>query len=248
MAGSAGPRSHAHQAASLLLPLAPFSPSRLDALLGSGLCSGDIVELVGPCGAGKTQLCHLLAAATAKQGHSVAYLDTSASFSPQRILDFAGAPAAGPASAAPSPARPIVADLPGTQVEAGDLSERGAADAASPAVAASRTLQAVRRFAVHDIRGAMRVVEALGTDLRAGEVGPPHWLPPPSPLLCTPRGHSPGYSPHPAPSARRRRPGAPTFASWCSTRSTRWAPLSWAAPATGEPTPGSFPGSWPSRT
>ncbi|XP_062081909.1 DNA repair protein RAD51 homolog 4 isoform X2 [Humulus lupulus] len=61
----------------------------IDLLLGGGLREGQLTELVGPSSSGKTQVC-LQAASNVAKKHmgSVLYLDTSNSFSPQRIACF----------------------------------------------------------------------------------------------------------------------------------------------------------------
>ncbi|XP_024032178.1 DNA repair protein RAD51 homolog 4 [Morus notabilis] len=61
----------------------------IDLLLGGGLREGQLTELVGPSSSGKTQVC-LQAASNVAEKHMgrVVYLDTSNSFSPQRIADF----------------------------------------------------------------------------------------------------------------------------------------------------------------
>ncbi|KAE9593237.1 putative ATP diphosphatase [Lupinus albus] len=61
-----------------------------DALLGGGLSEGQLTELVGPSSSGKTQACLLSASTVAKHKNSVIYLDTSNSFSPQRIAHLVG--------------------------------------------------------------------------------------------------------------------------------------------------------------
>ncbi|KAK7404618.1 hypothetical protein VNO78_05573 [Psophocarpus tetragonolobus] len=62
----------------------------IDALLGGGLCEGQLTELVGSSSSGKTQACLLSASTVAKHESSVIYLDTGNSFSPQRIAHFVG--------------------------------------------------------------------------------------------------------------------------------------------------------------
>lgn len=68
----------------------------LDELLGGGLRSGDIYELIGEFGAGKTQLCHQLAVTVqlpedrgGVSGRAL-YVDTEGTFSTQRIRQIAG--------------------------------------------------------------------------------------------------------------------------------------------------------------
>lgn len=63
--------------------------SSVDMLLGGGLREGQLTELVGPSSSGKTQVC-LQAASNVAEKHMgrVVYLDTSNSFSPQRIARF----------------------------------------------------------------------------------------------------------------------------------------------------------------
>ncbi|KAF8568743.1 hypothetical protein P879_07474 [Paragonimus westermani] len=62
----------------------------LDGLLGGGLQSGDLIELVGKPIAGKTQLCFLFCAAIleAYSESTVLFLDTSGNFSAPRILSY----------------------------------------------------------------------------------------------------------------------------------------------------------------
>ena len=56
--------------------------SRLDDLLGGGFVSGEVVEVGGVSGAGKTWLCARLAAAVAASGRRVLYMDTAAALTP----------------------------------------------------------------------------------------------------------------------------------------------------------------------
>ncbi|KAL5055965.1 hypothetical protein RYX36_036647 [Vicia faba] len=63
---------------------------RVDEFLGGGLREGQLTELVGPSSSGKTQVCLMSASTVAKHKGSVIYLDTSNSFSPQRIAHFVG--------------------------------------------------------------------------------------------------------------------------------------------------------------
>uniref|UniRef100_A0A803Q7G5 RecA family profile 1 domain-containing protein n=1 Tax=Cannabis sativa TaxID=3483 RepID=A0A803Q7G5_CANSA len=62
----------------------------IDLLLEGGLREGQLTELVGPSSSGKTQVCLQAASNVAKKqmGHRVIYIDTSNSFSPQRIACF----------------------------------------------------------------------------------------------------------------------------------------------------------------
>lgn len=60
----------------------------LDSLLGGGLLTGEVYELVGPPGSGKSRLASLAAARVAATSDAaVVYIDTSASFSPERVLE-----------------------------------------------------------------------------------------------------------------------------------------------------------------
>jgi len=58
----------------------------LDHLLRGGIPSGSVTEIVGPPGAGKTQLCLMLSVLA---GGGVVYLDTESSFSPERLVEIA---------------------------------------------------------------------------------------------------------------------------------------------------------------
>ncbi|KAF3329973.1 DNA repair protein RAD51 4 isoform X1 [Carex littledalei] len=67
----------------------PTGLQGIDALLGGGLREGQMTEIVGPSSSGKTQVC--LSSATYvvdKKFGAVLYLDTSNSFSPNRISRF----------------------------------------------------------------------------------------------------------------------------------------------------------------
>ena len=59
-------------------------------LLEGGVYSGEMVEYEGEVATGKTQLCLAAAARAAQQNHRVLYIDTSGSFSPNRIMMLAG--------------------------------------------------------------------------------------------------------------------------------------------------------------
>ena len=71
--------------------------SALDDALGGGVPTGSISELVGPAGAGKTQMCLTLAAAVAAPkesgglGAGVVYVDTEQKFSGVRLAEIAAA-------------------------------------------------------------------------------------------------------------------------------------------------------------
>lgn len=69
-------------------PLSTHS-SQLDGLLGGGgLPVGTLLELSGPPGSGKTQLCLQWTAEALKQGHTVLYLDTEGAFPPERLVQL----------------------------------------------------------------------------------------------------------------------------------------------------------------
>lgn len=59
----------------------------MDRLLGGGIYSGEVTEIVGVSGAGKSQLCHCLISSLLYQtaNFGCLYVDTRASFSPQRV-------------------------------------------------------------------------------------------------------------------------------------------------------------------
>lgn len=60
--------------------------AEIDHLLGGGLNTGELTEIVGPSSIGKTQLCLTIAAQTASQTNSnVIYIDTSHSFAVERL-------------------------------------------------------------------------------------------------------------------------------------------------------------------
>ena len=60
----------------------------MDDLLGGGLRQGQVTELTGETGTGKTQLCLSAAASAAALGHRVVYVDTGGGFSASRIKQF----------------------------------------------------------------------------------------------------------------------------------------------------------------
>uniref|UniRef100_A0A7S1NA12 RecA family profile 1 domain-containing protein n=1 Tax=Eutreptiella gymnastica TaxID=73025 RepID=A0A7S1NA12_9EUGL len=61
--------------------------SGLDALLGGGVGTGQLTELVGKTSTFKTQICHQIAVIAALKQSSVLYLDTNNAFSPRRLAD-----------------------------------------------------------------------------------------------------------------------------------------------------------------
>ena len=74
----------------------PLGIPRLDEALGGGVRSGQVTEICGPPGAGKTQISMLLAAMALKSDPncSVLYIDTEGSFVPERVEDIAAKVAA----------------------------------------------------------------------------------------------------------------------------------------------------------
>ena len=79
------------------LRISPIHPSTnrrrsgcdgVDDLLGGGLRQGQVTELTGEAGTGKTQLCLSAAASAAALGHRVVYVDTGGCFSATRIKEF----------------------------------------------------------------------------------------------------------------------------------------------------------------
>ena len=56
--------------------------------LGGGLRQGQVTEITGECGSGKTQLCLSAAASAATLGHRVVFVDTNGVFSAKRIQAF----------------------------------------------------------------------------------------------------------------------------------------------------------------
>jgi len=58
----------------------------IDQILGGGLHSGQVIELVGRAGVGKTQWCISMAARVARNGRGVIYVDTEGKFSPERLV------------------------------------------------------------------------------------------------------------------------------------------------------------------
>ncbi|GAM20522.1 hypothetical protein SAMD00019534_036970 [Acytostelium subglobosum LB1] len=70
---------------------APLLPTRccLDLLLGGGLATGELTELVGPTSCGKTQMAMFTSLQLAKHhGISVLYIDTSSAFSADRVVEM----------------------------------------------------------------------------------------------------------------------------------------------------------------
>lgn len=74
--------------------------TRLDDLLGGGLFPGEVCEVAGPSGVGKTQLCLTVAALTALSGVPVVYLDSGNGFSSERVLELLHARGSGVVSRA----------------------------------------------------------------------------------------------------------------------------------------------------
>ena len=62
-----------------------------DQLLGGGVETGAIVECFGEFGSGKTQIAHILAVNTIKEGATAIYIDTENTFRPERIKEIAEA-------------------------------------------------------------------------------------------------------------------------------------------------------------
>eukprot|EP01112_Ceratiomyxa_fruticulosa_P008352 TRINITY_DN2163_c0_g1_i1.p1 TRINITY_DN2163_c0_g1~~TRINITY_DN2163_c0_g1_i1.p1 ORF type:complete len:338 (+),score=54.00 TRINITY_DN2163_c0_g1_i1:232-1245(+) len=67
----------------------PLGHEGLDTLLDGGLYTGEITEIIGQSSIGKTQLCLLSTlAVTNGTTHTVAYIDSSNTFSPERIIEM----------------------------------------------------------------------------------------------------------------------------------------------------------------
>ncbi|KAL2911594.1 DNA repair protein rad51d [Polyrhizophydium stewartii] len=64
--------------------------ARIDDMLDGGLRAGEIVELAGVAASGKTQMCHLITAATvgARSDTTVVFVDSGGSFSAGRVLSM----------------------------------------------------------------------------------------------------------------------------------------------------------------
>jgi RecA/RadA recombinase len=60
----------------------------IDSLLGSGVREGMITDVYGEGGSGKSQLCFTLAANCAKEDGHVAFIDTTGTFRPERIVEI----------------------------------------------------------------------------------------------------------------------------------------------------------------
>jgi RecA/RadA recombinase len=60
----------------------------LDRILGSGLRTGEMVEVFGASGTGKTQLAIQCALSAASAGYSCAYVDTEGQFRPERLASI----------------------------------------------------------------------------------------------------------------------------------------------------------------
>jgi RAD51-like protein 2 len=74
----------------------PLGLARLDKALGGGITMGQVTEICGPPGAGKTQI-SMLRATMAIKSHpscSVLYIDTEGSFVPERVEEIASKVAA----------------------------------------------------------------------------------------------------------------------------------------------------------
>lgn len=69
----------------------PLGVPRLDASMGGGVRAGQVTEICGPPGAGKTQISMLLAATAiaSRPDGGVLYIDTEGSFVPERVEEIA---------------------------------------------------------------------------------------------------------------------------------------------------------------
>jgi RecA/RadA recombinase len=63
----------------------PFGVHEVDEVLQGGAREGQVLELVGEPGSGKTQMCMMLTAMTASRGERVVYVDTNNAFSGERL-------------------------------------------------------------------------------------------------------------------------------------------------------------------
>jgi energy-coupling factor transporter ATP-binding protein EcfA2 len=66
------------------------SITSLDSLLRGGIEPGWLVELCGPAGSGKTQICLSLASNAIREGKSVYWIDSGKTFRPERLVQIAG--------------------------------------------------------------------------------------------------------------------------------------------------------------
>jgi RecA/RadA recombinase len=60
----------------------------LDELLGGGISTNEVTEIVGRSGSGKTQMCFTLAVEAVHAGYSVLFLDTTNSYSTSRLMEI----------------------------------------------------------------------------------------------------------------------------------------------------------------
>lgn len=68
----------------------PLGYSPIDSMLHGGILEGQVMEVFGASGSGKTQLCHMAASMTASRGERVLYIDSNGSFNVKRILQILG--------------------------------------------------------------------------------------------------------------------------------------------------------------
>lgn len=87
--------------------LLPVQPPSLQLFLGGGLPFGQITELVGKGGVGKTQLLHYFVCQALLQRTPVYIIDVERSFSPQRCIQFLAAE-----NTPPEAAKALLADIP----------------------------------------------------------------------------------------------------------------------------------------
>ncbi|KFQ37373.1 DNA repair protein RAD51 4, partial [Mesitornis unicolor] len=123
------------------------SPS-LDQLLDSGLYTGEVTELMGAPGSGKTQVCLGIAASVALSlKQHVLFLDSTAGFSASRLYQI-------------------------LQCQAEDEEEQASSPGAGPALEALQRVQVVRVFDVYEMLSAMQKLRDRLSQQVVSSVGP----------------------------------------------------------------------------
>jgi RAD51-like protein 3 len=132
----------------------------VDRVLGGGLHTAEVTELVGGSSVGKTQLCHHLAVVAAGHHGRVVYIDTNGSFSAARVEEMAGARGLSPDAVLPAIEYRSVTDAAGLLRELHQLRATAATAARAAIIVDSVAAVFTPVLGRQQIKGSAMLAEA----------------------------------------------------------------------------------------